>query len=194
MPGDQQGALLDWVSQGGAFLPIHCASACYGNSPAFVELVGAKFKSHASGVFAPKTVANFLRYADEGFYDNTIFHRVIRGFMVQGGGFTKDLERKSTHKAVAYEGDNGLANNRGTLAMARTQDPNSATSQFFINQVDNVFLNHGASGGAGYTVFGHVISGMDVVDAIAAVTTSNVGPYQNVPTTPVTIKSVSRVN
>lgn len=143
---------------------------------------------------APKTVANFLRYADEGFYDNTIFHRVIRGFMVQGGGFTKDLERKSTHKAVAYEGDNGLANNRGTLAMARTQDPNSATSQFFINQVDNVFLNHGASGGAGYTVFGHVISGMDVVDAIAAVTTSNVGPYQNVPTTPVTIKSVSRVN
>ncbi|NLQ16580.1 peptidyl-prolyl cis-trans isomerase [Marinomonas sp. M1K-6] len=143
---------------------------------------------------APKTVANFLRYADEGFYEGTIFHRVIRGFMTQGGGFTEDLERKKTHKAVAYEGDNGLANNRGTLAMARTQDPNSATSQFFINQVDNVFLNHGVRGGAGYTVFGSVISGMDVVDAISAVSTSTVGPYQNVPTTPVIIESVTRVN
>jgi cyclophilin family peptidyl-prolyl cis-trans isomerase len=143
---------------------------------------------------APKTVANFLRYADEGFYNDTIFHRVIRGFMVQGGGFTKDLERKKTHQAVAYEGDNGLANNRGTLAMARTQDPNSATSQFFINQVDNAFLNHGSRGGAGYTVFGTVVLGMDIVDDISAVPTSNVGPYQNVPTTPVVIKSIVRVN
>lgn len=143
---------------------------------------------------APKTVANFLRYVDEGFYENTIFHRVIRGFMVQGGGFTEDLARKTTHQAVAYEGDNGLANNRGTLAMARTQSPNSATSQFFINHVDNAFLNHGVRGGAGYTVFGKVISGMEVVDAIAAVSTSNVGPYQNVPTTPVTIESVVRVD
>ncbi|MGO2513851.1 peptidylprolyl isomerase [Marinomonas polaris] len=143
---------------------------------------------------APKSVANFLRYADEGFYSGTIFHRVIRGFMVQGGGFTKDLERKTTHKAVAYEGDNGLANNRGTLAMARTQDPNSATSQFFINQVDNAFLNHGARGAAGYTVFGEVTSGMDIVDAISAVPTSTVGPYQNVPTEPVIIESITRVN
>ncbi|WP_417527231.1 peptidylprolyl isomerase [Marinomonas shanghaiensis] len=143
---------------------------------------------------APKTVANFLRYVDEGFYNGTIFHRVIRGFMVQGGGFTSDLERKTTHKAVAYEGDNQLANNRGTLAMARTQDPNSATSQFFINQVDNAFLNHGTRGAAGYTVFGKVISGMDIVDAISAVPTSTVGPYQNVPTTPVIIESVTRVN
>lgn len=143
---------------------------------------------------APKTVTNFLRYADEGFYNNTIFHRVIRGFMIQGGGFTEDLERKSTHKAVAYEGDNGLANNRGTLAMARTQDPNSATSQFFINQVDNTFLNDGARGAAGYTVFGKVISGMDIVDAISAVPTTSVGPYQNVPQSPVIIESIKRVN
>jgi cyclophilin family peptidyl-prolyl cis-trans isomerase len=143
---------------------------------------------------APKTVENFLRYADEGFYNNTIFHRVIRGFMVQGGGFTEDLERKKTHKAVAYEGNNGLANNRGTLAMARTQDPNSATSQFFINHVDNAFLNHGARGGAGYTVFGKVVSGMDIVDAIAAIPTTSVGPYQNVPKTPIMIESITRVN
>ncbi|WP_219702207.1 peptidylprolyl isomerase [Marinomonas lutimaris] len=143
---------------------------------------------------APKSVANFLRYADEGFYNGTIFHRVIRGFMVQGGGFTKDLERKTTHQAVAYEGNNGLANNRGTLAMARTQDPNSATSQFFINQVDNTFLNDGVRGVAGYTVFGKVISGMNIVDAISAVPTSTVGPYQNVPTEPVIIESITRVN
>ncbi|MDB4837288.1 peptidylprolyl isomerase [Marinomonas sp.] len=143
---------------------------------------------------APKTVANFLRYADEGFYNDTIFHRVIRGFMVQGGGFSEDLERKKTHKAVAYEGQNDLANNRGTIAMARTQDPNSATSQFFINHVDNPFLNHGARGGPGYTVFGNVVLGMDVIDSIAGIPTSTVGPYQNVPSEPILIKSVDRVN
>ncbi|MCB5162008.1 peptidylprolyl isomerase [Marinomonas algarum] len=143
---------------------------------------------------APKTVENFLRYADDGFYNNTIFHRVMRGFMVQGGGFTEALERKKTRRAVAYEGENGLANNRGTLAMARTQDPNSATSQFFINHVDNAFLNHGARGGAGYTVFGQVITGMDIVDDIASVATGTVGPYKNVPKTPVIIESVTRVN
>lgn len=144
---------------------------------------------------APKTVENFLRYVEEGFYENTIFHRVIRGFMIQGGGFTEDLGRKETHKPVMYEGNNGLANIRGTLAMARTQSPNSATSQFFINHVDNAFLNHGArNGGAGYTVFGEVISGMEVVDAIAASTTTTIGPYQNVPNTPVIIESITRVN
>lgn len=144
---------------------------------------------------APKTVENFLRYVEEGFYENTIFHRVIRGFMIQGGGFTEDLGRKETHNPVMYEGDNGLANIRGTLAMARTQNPNSATSQFFINHVDNAFLNHGArNGGAGYTVFGEVISGMEVVDAIAASTTTTIGPYQNVPNTPVIIESITRVN
>ncbi|WP_417553562.1 peptidylprolyl isomerase [Marinomonas fungiae] len=143
---------------------------------------------------APNTVKNFLQYVDEGFYEGVIFHRVIKGFMVQGGGFTADLDRKKTHRAIAYEGNNGLKNDRGTLAMARTNDPNSATSQFFINHVDNAFLNHGAQGGAGYTVFGKVISGMDVVDQIASVPTRTVGPYQNVPSTPVTIEKITRVN
>ncbi|MBJ7549284.1 peptidylprolyl isomerase [Marinomonas ostreistagni] len=143
---------------------------------------------------APKTVKNFLQYVDEGFYEGVIFHRVIKGFMVQTGGFSPEMERKQTHKAIAYEGNNGLSNYRGTLAMARTNDPNSATSQFFINQVDNAFLNHGARGGAGYTVFGKVISGLDVVDEIANVSTRTVGPYQNVPVSPVTIKKVTRVN
>ncbi|RDL43616.1 peptidylprolyl isomerase A [Marinomonas piezotolerans] len=143
---------------------------------------------------APKTVDNFLSYVDEGFYNDVIFHRVIQGFMIQGGGFKADLDRKQTHHAIAYEGNNGLYNDRGTIAMARTQDPNSATSQFFINQVDNAFLNHGARGSAGYTVFGKVTAGMDVVDKIGATPTRNVGPYQNVPVTPVIIESISRVN
>ncbi|MBJ7555268.1 peptidylprolyl isomerase [Marinomonas spartinae] len=143
---------------------------------------------------APKTVKNFLNYVDQGFYNGTIFHRVIPGFMIQGGGFTKDLKQKATHAPIDYEGDNGLPNNRGTIAMARTQDPNSATSQFFINLKDNDFLNDGASGGPGYTVFGHVISGMAVVDDIANVPTKSVGPYRNVPTSPVIIKSIKRVN
>lgn len=143
---------------------------------------------------APKTVENFLRYVDEGFYDGLIFHRVIKGFMVQGGGFDKDLDRQKTHRAIAYEGDNGLYNYRGTLAMARTNDPNSATSQFFINLVDNEFLNHGARGGAGYAVFGEVTSGLEVVDDIAKVPTRTIGPYQNVPTSPVTIEKITRVN
>lgn len=143
---------------------------------------------------APNTVKNFLRYVDEGFYENIIFHRVIQGFMIQGGGFDKDFDRKTTHHAIAYEGNNGLLNDRGTIAMARTRDPNSATSQFFINLVSNGFLNHGNQGGAGYTVFGHVTDGMDVVDQIAGVATHNVGPHQNVPVTPVIIEKVSRVN
>lgn len=142
---------------------------------------------------APNTVKNFLRYVDEGFYEGTIFHRVIKGFMVQGGGFTSDLGRKDTHPAIAYEGNNGLVNKRGTLAMARTNDPNSATSQFFINHVDNAFLNHGARGSEGYTVFGYVTSGMDVVDKIADVQTRTIGPYQNVPSKAVVIEKVTRV-
>lgn len=114
---------------------------------------------------APKSVENFMAYVNANYYDGTIFHRVIRDFMIQGGGFTKDMNQKSTNAPIVNEGKNGLPNNRGTLAMARTNDPNSATSQFFINTVDNQFLN--ANGrNPGYAVFGKVIDGMDVVDVI----------------------------
>lgn len=119
---------------------------------------------------APITVANFKKYVNEGFYDGTIFHRVIKNFMIQGGGFTTDGQQKQTHEPIKLESKNGLENNRGTLAMARTNVPNSATSQFFINVVDNDFLNYGVRD-EGYAVFGEVISGMDVVDKIAAIQT-----------------------
>lgn len=140
---------------------------------------------------APITVKNFLTYVDEGYYTGTIFHRVMSGFMIQGGGFTKDLVQKRSKGPIQYEGQNGLFNDRGTLAMARTANPNSATSQFFINHVSNPFLNHGVNG-YGYTVFGKVTQGMDVVDKIAAQRTGNVGPYQNVPHSPVIIQQITR--
>ena len=128
---------------------------------------------------APKTVDNFLRYVREGHYDGTIFHRVIPGFMIQGGGYAEDYNQKPVHEAVQNEADNGLLNNRGTVAMARTSDPNSATAQFFINVVDNDFLNFTApnSRGWGYAVFGKVVEGMDVVDKIAKTPTGPGGPF-----------------
>ena len=138
---------------------------------------------------APKTVANFLKYVNDGFYDGTVFHRVISGFMIQGGGFTEAMVEKPTRAPVPIESNNGLKNVRGALAMARTSDPNSATAQFFINVVDNGFLDYPGRDGNGYTVFGKVVEGMDVVDKIRAVPTGNRGPYQNVPVTPVTIKT-----
>ena len=141
---------------------------------------------------APVSVENFLRYVDEGFFDGTIFHRVIAGFMIQGGGLTADLKDKKGHEPIKNEATNGLKNKRGTLAMARTNDINSATSQFFINLVDNEFLDNKA-GNYGYAVFGRVDSGMEVVDAIAAVATGNKGRYQDVPTEAVTIESARRV-
>lgn len=144
---------------------------------------------------APKTVANFLRYVDEGFYDGTIFHRVIDGFMIQGGGMTPDMESKTTHEPIVNEASSELKNDRGTIAMARTQVVNSATSQFFINVADNTFLNHTAKTpqGFGYAAFGEVIDGMDVVDRIKAVKTTAVGPHRDVPETPVVIERVVRV-
>lgn len=142
---------------------------------------------------APVTVANFLTYVNEGFYDGTIFHRVIANFMVQGGGFTPDMAQKKTHPPIVNEADNGLKNDRGTIAMARTNNPDSATSQFFINHKDSTFLNYAGKGKPGYAVFGKVVEGMDVVDAIAAVKTTRKGRFSDVPAEPVMIKSAKVV-
>ncbi len=141
---------------------------------------------------APKSVENFLAYVKDGYYRGTVFHRVIKGFMIQGGGLTASLARKQTKPPIPNEAGNGLKNERGTLAMARTSDINSATSQFFINTVNNASLNHrGESPDQfGYAVLGKVIDGMDVVDKIEAVATTTKGSYQNVPVTPVAIKAV----
>jgi peptidyl-prolyl cis-trans isomerase A (cyclophilin A) len=138
---------------------------------------------------APITVQNFLSYVNDGFFDGTIFHRVIPNFMVQGGGFTQDMQQKPTKAPIKNEADNGLKNDVGTIAMARTGVVDSATSQFFINQADNDFLNHG-SRDFGYAVFGKVVEGMDVVNKIAGVKTGRLGPFQDVPLEPVLINSV----
>ncbi len=143
---------------------------------------------------APDTVKNFLQYVDDGFFNGTIFHRVISGFMVQGGGFTKDMQQKPTRAPVKNEAGNGLKNARGTLAMARTGDPHSATAQFFINVVDNDFLNYTSPDprGYGYCVFGKVVEGLEVVDAIKSVRTGNRGGHQDVPMEPVEILQALR--
>ncbi|RUO61910.1 peptidylprolyl isomerase [Pseudidiomarina insulisalsae] len=139
---------------------------------------------------APKTVENFLRYVREGFYADTLFHRVIRGFMIQGGGFNREMVQKNTHEAIENEADNGLKNEKGTIAMARTQDPHSATSQFFINVANNDFLNfkNESMGGWGYCVFGKVVEGMDVVEEISQVYTEQAGFHQDVPKDDVVIE------
>jgi cyclophilin family peptidyl-prolyl cis-trans isomerase len=144
---------------------------------------------------APTTVENFVTYARSGFYDGTIFHRVIPGFMIQGGGFTPDMAQKGARAPIKNEADNGLKNEAGTIAMARTPDPNSASSQFFINLEDNEFLNfkNKTPQGWGYAVFGEVTQGMDVVKAIAQVPTGNKGMHQNVPNEPVLIEKVNVV-
>jgi len=143
---------------------------------------------------APITVKNFLRYVEEGFYDGTIFHRVIPTFMIQGGGFTPDMKQKKTHEPIKNEASEELKNERGTIAMARTGIVDSATSQFFISVKDNPALDHRDDGdGFGYAVFGKVIDGMDVVDKIKAVTTHTVGPHRDVPETAVVIQSIRAV-
>ena len=138
---------------------------------------------------APKTVDNFLSYVKSGHYDGTVFHRVIPGFMIQGGGFTADMKEKATRGTIPLESRNGLKNERGTLAMARRGDPDSASAQFFINLVDNAGLDYPKPDGNGYAVFGKVVEGMDVVDKIKAAPTDSRGPHQNVPVTPITIKT-----
>ena len=144
---------------------------------------------------APLTVENFLTYVREGFYDGTIFHRVISNFMIQGGGFTSEMAQKPTHDPIRNEANNGLGNDTGTIAMARTNDPHSATAQFFINVRDNQFLNFSGENpqGWGYAVFGKVTEGMEVVNAIRDVATTTRGPFQDVPVETVTIEKVSIV-
>ena len=142
---------------------------------------------------APKSAENFLQYCKDDFYSGTLFHRVIKGFMVQGGGMNADMEEQSSRDTIENEADNGLKNEEGTLAMARTMDPHSASSQFFINAADNSFLNHTGKNnqGWGYAVFGKVVDGMDVVKDIQTVQTGNSGHHQDVPTESVVIESVS---
>ena len=141
---------------------------------------------------APKSVDNFIKYVKAGHYDGTIFHRVIENFMIQGGGFTAKMEQKPTRPPIPLESRNGLNNMRGSIAMARTGDPNSATAQFFINVVDNAFLDAAnARDGNGYAVFGQVIEGMDVVDKIRTKPTGNMGMHQNVPLTPILINKAT---
>lgn len=140
---------------------------------------------------APATVENFLAYTKDGFYDGLIFHRVIANFMIQGGGFTSDMQQKQTKPSIVNEAANGLKNDSGTIAMARTSDPHSATSQFFINHKDNDFLNYTDDRNPGYTVFGKVTEGMETVDKIAAVKTTTKNGMADVPVEPVTIKSAT---
>ncbi len=144
---------------------------------------------------APETVKNFLAYVDAKYYDGTIFHRVIPNFMIQGGGFTADMKRKTPRPPIQNEADKGIKNDRGTIAMARTGDPHSATAQFFINSKDNGFLNHKSKSmqGWGYAAFGRVVEGMKTVDAISAVKTTRRGPYSDVPAEAFVIKSAARV-
>jgi cyclophilin family peptidyl-prolyl cis-trans isomerase len=140
---------------------------------------------------APVSVANFLKYIDDGFFDGTIFHRIVPGFVIQGGGFTEDMTQKRTHPAIKNEADNGVKNERGTLSMARTSDVNSATSQFFVNLKDNDFLDH-KRGNFGYAVFARVTEGMDVIDKIAAVETGRRRGFEDVPVEAVVMTSVRR--
>ena len=142
---------------------------------------------------APETVRNFLEYVDAGHFDGTVFHRVIPGFVVQGGGMTEDMKQKPTRAPIKNEASNGLKNRRGTLSMARTNDPHSATSQFFINLVDNAFLDPSPRSGVGYAVFGCITEGMSVVDAMAKVKTGRRGMHDDVPVEPIKVVSAKRV-
>jgi len=142
---------------------------------------------------SPVTVQNFLQYVKDKHYDGTIFHRVIEGFMIQGGGFNATMTEKTTRAPIVLEARNGLRNDRGTIAMARTREPNSATAQFFVNVVDNNNLNAPQPDGNGYAVFGKVVSGMDTVDKIRMASTTNMGMFQNVPATPIVINSATLV-
>ena len=160
-----------------------------------METSSGTFVIQLDAVKAPETTKNFLIYVDEGFYNGTIFHRVIKGFMIQGGGFDRDFKQRPTTAAIQNEADNGLKNERGTIAMARTNDPHSATAQFFINEVDNAFLDHRDKSpqGWGYAVFGKVVEGLEVIDAISGVATGQHGPHSDVPQSQIMILKAERV-
>jgi cyclophilin family peptidyl-prolyl cis-trans isomerase len=185
-----------WIFSGTVFLAVLGLSNLLppsvqaANPKVVMEIDGNRIVLELYPEKAPKTVANFLAYVRSGYYDNLIFHRVIKGFMIQGGGFTPQMQRKATSPPIPNEADNGLKNQRGTIAMARTSDPHSATAQFFINLVDNRFLDHRARNpqGWGYCVFGKVVEGMQVVDEIAKQPTTTQGNYRDVPQTAVIIK------
>jgi peptidyl-prolyl cis-trans isomerase A (cyclophilin A) len=178
-----------------AALPVARAADAPAAQPKveFVTTMG-NFVVQLDPARAPKTVANFLDYVKSGFYKGTIFHRVIPGFMVQGGGFTADMQKKPTRAPIPLESQNGLRNLKGTIAMARTSDPNSATSQFFVNVVDNASLDYPKPDGYGYAVFGKVMSGMNVIEKIVAVPTKNEGMFQNVPVKPIVIEDAKLLN
>jgi peptidyl-prolyl cis-trans isomerase B (cyclophilin B) len=182
---------------------IPLASPAAGTSPAGDSTMTVHMQTNHGTIVleldadkAPKTVENFIQYAKDGYYDGTIFHRVIPGFMIQGGGFDASMNQKPTRAPVKNEADNGLKNELGTIAMARTNDPHSATAQFFINVKDNGFLDHSSPSaqGWGYCVFGRVTEGMDVVQAIEKVATGNKGFHQDVPVTDVIIEKVTVVD
>jgi len=186
-------------SLSGALLALAAAlctlpAAAAENATAVIQTSKGEIHIELFAEQAPLTVANFINYANSGFYDGTIFHRVISHFMIQGGGFTPEMEKKATGEPITNEANNGLSNKRGTLAMARTNDPHSATAQFFINVQDNMNLDYTGQtgpGGWGYAVFGRVTRGMEVVDDIRFVQTTRVGPYSDVPVEPVIIEHIS---
>jgi peptidyl-prolyl cis-trans isomerase B (cyclophilin B) len=185
---------LGWFCLLAALFSVLPASAQNKKNPVVeMDTSLGKIKIELFADKAPETVKNFLRYADEKFYDGTVFHRVIPDFMIQGGGFEPGMNQKKTHEPIKNEAGNGLSNQRGTIAMARTNNPDSATAQFFINVKDNPRLDRSA-GNAGYAVFGKVIDGMGVVDKIKQVETGNRGVFGDVPVQDVMIKSVRRVD
>ena len=183
-------------------IPLFLLAALFGCSTALAQNPKVELKtSHGNIVIelyadkAPKTVANFLQYVKDGFYAGTIFHRVMDGFMIQGGGFDRDMREKAPRAPIENEAGNGLKNDAGTLAMARTPNPHSASAQFFINLKDNDFLNYreASNQGYGYAVFGKVVQGMDIVNTIAKVATGGAGPHQDVPREPIVIESVTLI-
>jgi peptidyl-prolyl cis-trans isomerase A (cyclophilin A) len=164
---------------------------CFASPQVLFKTTKGDFVVELDDVKAPKTVDNFLNYVKSGFYSGTIFHRVINGFMIQGGGFTKDMQQKTTRPPIEIESKNGLKNNKYTIAMARTNDPNSATSQFFVNVKDNAMLDYPSRDGFGYTVFGKVISGMATIDEIKFAETTMRNRMSDVPVEPITIQSAT---